>query len=247
MNREQLICVLIGVLVFAGMFLCVPVSIHMMSLYFYLGDPNAGSNEIVVYRFLPAGWPRSINYGVLFWQCFFVCTMISCILFAFRRDIRKPTHAMTKWKKTLAFVPMCAAILFFLLWFVETSFGKVFWYFELGLLNAGGLGLLATFVIVNVYVDKKQSSRLLVTILMSCTVLALCMIASYSGHRYSPNEFEITPNILRLLGVLAFLGIWVCYVIDRFIRKNKARRFAFTKESDVYTPKKQNSGKSELQ
>ena len=225
MNREQLICVLVAVLVSAGMLLCVPVSIHMLSLYWYLGDPNAGFNRIVIYRFLPEGWPRSIDYALLFWQFFFLGSLVSCSLLAFRRDTKKPTHAVSKWKKTLAFVPMCAAILFFLLWFVETSFGNVFWYFELGLLNAGGLGLLGTFVIVNVYVDKKQSSRLFVTILISCTVLALCMIASYSGHRYSPNEFQITPNTLRLLGVLAFLGVWGCYVIDRFIRKNRARPF----------------------
>lgn len=221
MNREQITCILVGIFILAGMFLCVPVSIHMMSLYWYLGDPNAGMNMMTFYRFMPEGWPRVINYGVLFWQCFFLCVIISCIFFAFRRGIKNTTHDIKKWKKIILFVLMSASVLFFLLWFVEISLGNVFWYFKVGLLNAGLLGFLTTFITVNVYVDKNQSSRLLTAALISCSGLAYCMICSHWGYRYTPNEFKITPNIWRLSGVLSFLGVWVCYIIVQFIQQKK--------------------------
>lgn len=228
MNREQVICVLVGIFILAGMFLCVPVSIHVMSLYWYLGDPNAGMNMMTFYEFMPEGWPRVINYGVLFWQCFFLCVIISCIIFAFRRDLKKPTHKIKKLQKMFSFILMFASILLFLLWFVTSFLENRFWFFKLGLLNAGVMGILATFITVNVYVDKKQSSRLLGAALISCTILALCMIASYWGHRYTPNgytpyDFQITPNMWRLFGVLSFLGVWISYVIDQFIQQKKAR------------------------
>jgi len=222
MNREQIICILVGIFILAGMFLCVPVSIHMMSLYFYSGDPNAGMNMMTFYEFMPEGWTRVINYRVLFWQCFFLCTMVSCILFAFRRDIKKPIHNIKKSQKLLLFILMSTSICLFLLWFVGTSFRNVSVYCYLGLMNAGVLGLLTALFIATVYVDKKQNSRVLQAILLSCTILASCMIASYFRYRYvQPNEFQITPNMWRLFGGLAFSGIWVCYVIDQFIRKFK--------------------------
>ncbi len=88
-------------------------------------------------------------------------------------------------------------------------------------MGAGLLGLLATLGTIDVYVAKQRISRLLITVLISCTILALCMMASHSGHRYSPNGFQMTPNMWRLLGMAAFLSVWVCYIIARFIQQNK--------------------------
>ncbi len=221
MNREQVIFILIGILILAGMLLCVPVGFHMMSLYFYCGYPNAGMNLMTFYRFMPEGWPKCINYGVLFWQCFFLGGIISCLFFVFRKDIKKSTYDIKKGNKMFLFMLMSASILFFLLWFVETSFGNVFRYFKLGLLIAGLLGFAATIGTIDVYVAKKRTSELLQAVLTSCTILAFCMVASYFGHRYSPNKFQFTPNMWRLSGGLAFLGIWVFYVIYQFIQQKK--------------------------
>ena len=219
---------MVGIFILAGMILCPPVSIYMMSLYWYAGDPNAGMNLMTFYRFMPEGWPRCINYGVLLWQCFFLCVIIFCIIFAFRKDIRKSTHDIKKSGKMFSFILMSASILFFLLWFVIASLGNValppilLLFSQLGLWIAGLFGFLATFVTVNVYVDKKPSSQLLNTTLSSCTLLALCMIGSHFIRRYSP-DFQITPNMWKLMGVLAFLGVWVFSVIFQFISKNKTR------------------------
>ncbi len=233
MNREQVICILVGIFILAGMMLCPPVGIAMMSLYWYSGDPNAGMNLMTLYRFMPDSWPRCINYGVFLWQCFFLCVIIFCIVFAFKRDIKKPTHNIKKWKKIFSLVLISASIVLFLLWFVATSLEKVFWFSQLGLLNAGFVGFLATFVTVNIYVDKKQISQFLQAVLISCSILAFCIIASYFRHRYSPNKFQITPNMWRLLGGLAFLGVWVGYLIEQFIRKNKTRRCYEDFQSDI--------------
>lgn len=222
MNREQIICILVGIFILAGMFLCVPVSFYLNSLYYYMGDPNAGSNLMTFYEFMPEGWPRVINYGVLFWQCFFLAAIISCSLFAFRKDIRKPIHNIKTYEKIVLCILISVSILFFLLWFTETSFDNLFWYFKLGLMPTGLLGLSVALIIADVYVDKKPNTRLLQAILLSCTILALCMIFSNFRHRYvQPNEFQITPTMWRLLGGLTFLGIWVCYIIDQCIRKIK--------------------------
>ncbi len=208
-----------------GMILCPPVSIRPMSLYFWAGDPNAGLNTMTFYRFMPEGWPRCINYGVLFWQCFLLFVIVFCVNFAFRRDIRKSTYNISKRGKIFSFILTLTSILIFLLWLVVASLKKdnlpsvLLLFSELGLRIAGLFGLLTTFSIVNVYVDKKLCSQLLNTTIISCTFLTLCMIESLFWITYSPG-FQITPNMWKLVGVLAFLGVWVFYVIYQFILKS---------------------------
>lgn len=219
MNRGQFIVVLIGALVLAGMFLCVPVSIHMMSLYFYSGDPNAGLNEIVFYQFLPEGWPRVINSGLLFWQCVFLAEIISFLVLAFKKSIKKNTSEINKTEKVLSFILITASTSIFFLWVVNTS--MEYWSRFLGgrgLLFAGLLGLLATVSMIDVFVVKKRA-LLLNTTLMSLASLTVCMAISCSGHRYSQNEIQITPNLWRLIGVLIFLSVWMFYGIYQFIQK----------------------------
>lgn len=224
MNREQLICVLIGILALAGMFLCVPVSIQMMSLFFYAGDTNAGMNQMTFYEFMPEGWPKCINYGVLFWQCFFLAGIISCLVFVFRRNVKKPIFDIKKWERLFSFILITVSVLCFLLWFIAASFGYVFWMVNAGLLIVGLLGFVTTFSTIDVFVATKRTCRILETALISFTGLALCMIRSYWGHRYIPNDFRITPNMWRLFGVFMFLGTWIFYGIYQFVQKNKESR-----------------------
>jgi len=229
MNRERLICIFTGIFILAGMISCPPVSIQPMSLYRYAGDTNAGLNLMTFYRFMPEGWPRCINYGVLLWQCFFLCVIIFCIAFALRKDIRKSTHDIKKSGKMFSFILIFASIMIFLLWLVIASLRNytlphpLLIFSQGGLWISGLLGLLAAFMIVNVYVDKKLNSQLLNTTLLSCTLLTYCMIRSLFWIIYSP-DFQITPNMWKLIGVLAFLGVWVFYVIYQFILKNMKRQ-----------------------
>ncbi len=131
MNREQSLFVIIGTLVLAGMFLCVPVSIHIMSLYFWAGDPNAGLNTMTFHRFMPEGWPRVINYGFLFWQCFFLAGIISCLVFVFRRNIRKPICDIKKSKRLFSSILITTSVLLYFMGIVDASLGNVFWFCEL--------------------------------------------------------------------------------------------------------------------
>lgn len=217
MNREQITCILVGIFILAGMFLCVPVPVHMISLYLYTGDTDAGMNMMTFYEFIPDGWLRVINYGFFFWQCFFLTVIVFCLFFVFRKDIKKPISEIKKLKRSFSLVLITSSVLIFFIGLVDASLGNVFWYFELVLIVAGLLGFLATLNIIDVYVANQRISRLLMAVLISCAVLTICMMASYFGHRYSPNKFQITPNMWRLLGGLAVLGVWVCYAIDQFI------------------------------
>ena len=102
----------------AGMFLCVPVSIQMMSLYFYAGDPDAGLNEMVFYHFLPEGWPIVINRGLLFWQCAFLTAIISCLVFVFNKNIKKESSNINIPEKIIAIIMAIASVSIFYLWVV---------------------------------------------------------------------------------------------------------------------------------
>ena len=222
MNREQSIFILIGVLVLAGMLLCVPVTVRMLSLYVYAGDPNAGWNEIVVHSFMPEGWPKYMNHGLLFWQCMFLVEIISCLVLVFERSIRNNASDIEKSKRILPFTLATASLLIFSLWILSSATNCLWWlFFRLGLISAALLAFLAAIVMIDVFVVRKQAI-LLKTALTSLVGLTVCMAISCTGHRYSPNQIRITPNLWRLLGVCVFLCVWILYGIHQFVQKNRA-------------------------
>ena len=86
MNWKQIICLLAGLLVLAGMILFIPVSIEMMSLAVYVGDYSAGSVLMTDYRFMPEGcWPRCANFGVLFCEVLSLAGIVSCQVLPLQR------------------------------------------------------------------------------------------------------------------------------------------------------------------
>ncbi|MEN6385732.1 MAG: hypothetical protein ABFD79_11115 [Phycisphaerales bacterium] len=220
MNREQIIIVLIGILVIGGMFLYVPVSLDMMSLYAYLGSHEAGFNTLVFYRFIPDHYFYSLNLKVLFWQLFLVSVIVFCLIFVFKKDIKKVTIDIRKRDQFFPFILIFIAILLYIAGLVPYKFLKIYWDFKLGLYSAGLIAIFASLKIIKVYVSKQSISFLLKTILVSSAILTICMMASFE-YRYSPEKFQMTPFLWRSMGLTAFLIVWVFYAANQFIEHRK--------------------------
>ncbi len=108
MNWKQKICLYIGILVAVGMLVYPPIDIAMMSLRFYLGDPNARMKIYTVYRFMPEGGLRAINWLVLCTQWFIVAVIVGLLIYLFRKKQTKFQYdTMSRKKRFFCIIALC--------------------------------------------------------------------------------------------------------------------------------------------
>lgn len=104
MNWKQKTCLAIGISVAVGMFVYPPVEIAMMSLRFYLGDPNAGAKFYTVYRFMPEGGLKAINWTILCTQWLIVVAVGGFLIYLFRKKQTKFQYATMSRKKRFSYI-----------------------------------------------------------------------------------------------------------------------------------------------
>ena len=90
MNRKQIICLLIGILVAGCLLLYPPISIEVGNLRFWAGDPKAELTKTMTFhRFMPEGCFRVINWVVLCVEWFIVAVIDCGLIYIFRDKMIK--------------------------------------------------------------------------------------------------------------------------------------------------------------